>query len=214
MTDSAETPDWVRLQKALSIEAERGFTDLMGKQYRFSEFLCLSFGKVLPVNAPPSERRRWQEMAAEFARYPQLTLPQRQHLVADARRFLQQLKQALEAPPEPPRPKLPRTTPVQTLHSTSGRYQGKSSLNRPVTLDQPLSELAEVGRGKSSYLERLGLLKVRDLLFYYPRDHIDYARQVSIANLTPGETVTLVGTVKRCNCFTSPKNNKLTIFLR
>ena len=212
MANSAETPDWVRLQKALSIEAERGFTDLMGKQYRFSEFLCLSFGKVLPVNAPPSERHRWQEMAAEFARYPQLTLAQRQHLVADARRFLQQLKQALEAPPEPPKPKLPRTTSVQTLHSTSGRYQGKVSVNRPVTLDQPLSELAEVGRGKSSYLERLGLSKVRDLLFYYPRDHIDYARQVSIANLTPGETVTLVGTVKRCNCFTSPKNKKLTIF--
>jgi ATP-dependent DNA helicase RecG len=41
-----ESPDWVRLQKALSVEAEKGFTDLVGNQYRFSEFLCLSFGKT------------------------------------------------------------------------------------------------------------------------------------------------------------------------
>ena len=37
--------DWVRLQKALSVEAERGYIDIMGNQYRFSEFLCLSLGK-------------------------------------------------------------------------------------------------------------------------------------------------------------------------
>jgi len=40
---STESPDWVRLHKALAVEAERGFTDLVGKQYRFSEFLSLSF---------------------------------------------------------------------------------------------------------------------------------------------------------------------------
>jgi len=44
---STESPDWVRLHKALAVEAERGFTDLVGKQYRFSEFLSLSFGKPL-----------------------------------------------------------------------------------------------------------------------------------------------------------------------
>jgi ATP-dependent DNA helicase RecG len=61
-------------------------------------------------------------------------------------------------------------------------------------------------------LAKLGLYNVRDLLFYYPRDYVDYARQVDIRDLEPGETVTLVGTVKRCTCFTSPRNTKLTIF--
>jgi len=73
---STESPDWVRLHKALAVEAERGFTDLVGNQYRFSEFLSLSFGKP-PVNLPPVERRRWQEMAAQFASYPQLTIEER-----------------------------------------------------------------------------------------------------------------------------------------
>ncbi|PSO53638.1 MAG: DNA helicase RecG [Cyanobacteria bacterium QS_7_48_42] len=194
--------DWVRLQKALSVEAEHGFTDLVGKQYRFSEFLCLSLGKC-PAGATPEQRRRWQEMAAEFANYSHKSMAQRQHLVADARRFLQELKQASEAPSEPPKPNSPKTSPLASSPKSAG--------NRSITLEQPVSELAELGRKRSHYLERLGLLKVRDVLFYYPRDHIDYARQVSISNLVAGETVTLVGEVKRCKCFSSPRNHKLTI---
>ena len=190
-------PDWVRLQKALSVEAERGFTDLMGNRYRFSEFLCLSFGKTPPVDTPQL-RRRWQELAAQFAHYPQLTVAQRQYLVAEARRLLHQLKPTLEAP-SAPQPKQPRTRAVSVA---SGR----------AALDQPLRELAAVGSSRSKQLARLGLSTVRDVLFYYPRDHIDYARQVSIAHLVAGETVTVVGTVKRCSCFSSPKNKKLTIF--
>ncbi|MGK7916999.1 MAG: ATP-dependent DNA helicase RecG [Prochloraceae cyanobacterium] len=199
-----EQPDWTRLQKALAVETQCGFTNLMGNQYRFHEFLCLSFGQAPPVDTPP-ERNRWQKMAAEFARYPQLSIAQRKHLVADARNFLQQLKQATEAPKQPPAPKLPRTKSPIASRSVKRGY-------RPVTLDLPLWELPELGRSKSNYLERLGLHTVRDILFYSPRDHINSARQVSIAHLVPGETVTVIGTVKRCNCFSSPKNKKLTIF--
>ncbi|MGL5879915.1 MAG: ATP-dependent DNA helicase RecG, partial [Xenococcaceae cyanobacterium] len=101
--------------------------------------------------------------------------------------------------------KVPRTNPVTATLP-------KQRTTRFVTLEQPLSQLIEVGQSKSKHLERLGLFNVRDLLFYYPRDHIDYARQVQIANLVAGETVTLVGTVKSCNCFSSPKNKQLTIF--
>ncbi|MEW5861843.1 MAG: DEAD/DEAH box helicase, partial [Cyanobacteriota bacterium] len=213
-----ESPDWLRLQKALSVEAERGFTDLMGKQYRFSEFLSLEFGKT-PSFLPLIERHRWQEMASQFARYPNLTLSQRQHLVLETRRFLQQMQQVMErqarsrshqrnednqqevetikSPPSPDT-QAPRTTPL--VQSNSG-----------ISLDQPLTSLPDVGVRKGGYLAKLDLHTVRDILFYYPRDHIDYARQVNISELESGETVTLIGTVKRCTCFSSPKNKKLTI---
>ncbi len=75
-----DTPDWTRLQKALTIEAEQGFTDLMGRQYRFSEFLTLTFGKF-PAVLPSTERRRWQELAAQFASYPNLVSEDRQHSI-------------------------------------------------------------------------------------------------------------------------------------
>lgn len=208
---ATETPDWMRLQKALSVETEKGFIDLMGNQYRFSEFLCLSFGKT-PHKLIPDERRQWEKIAIDFARYPQMTPAQRQHLVAETRRFLLQLQLDIQrrfaedlAAYEPPQITTPRTTPlIQTKLSAT------ESCN--LKLDQPLSKLEEVGVRKSGYLARLGVYTIRDVLYYYPRDHIDYARQVNINKLEAGETVTIVGTVKSCNCFTSPRNKKLTIF--
>ncbi|MBV8883275.1 MAG: DNA helicase RecG, partial [Chroococcidiopsidaceae cyanobacterium CP_BM_RX_35] len=196
---TTESPDWVRLQKALTVEVERGFTDLVGKQYRFSEFLSLSFGKP-PSTLPPTERRRWHEMAAKFASYPQLPLEERQHLLAETRRYLHQLQTASEGDSKPP-----RTTPL--VQSNSAAVYRRLAPR----LDQPLTSLAEVGAKKGEYLARLELSSVRDILFYYPRDHIDYARQVKIRELEAGETVTLIGTVKRSHCFSSPRNSKLTI---
>ncbi len=200
---SEQTLDWIRLQKALSIEAERGYADLMGNQYRFSEFLCLSLGKP-PQNIPDSERMHWQEIATKFAAYAQLSSSQRQQLVINTRNFLHKQRVIAETPQEPPQPKVPRTASLSSP-------QAKNYFNQTLTLDQALSRVIDVGR-RSSYLERLGLYTVRDLLFYYPRDHLDYARQVQITHLVPGETVTVIGTVRSCKCFSSPKNKKLTIF--
>lgn len=195
-----ERIDWTRLQQALSVEAERGFTDLVGRQYRFSEFLRLSLSQP-PAELPEIDRRRWREMSDRFAEYTALKESGRQSLLADTRQFLLQMQRVVEKAtlPEPtPVPaKAPRTTP---LVASSSR----------VTLDQAISKLPGLG-GKGEALARLGLYVVRDLLYYYPRDHIDYARQVPIRELTPGETVTLVGTVKSCHVQSSAKNKKLSI---
>lgn len=196
-------PDWIRLQRALAVEVEGGFQDLVGKQYRFSEFLSLNLAQP-PLNGLPSvDRCRWQALAAEFANYPQLSISKRQHLVADARRFFYQVQQTCSKqaqPSEPARPVVPQTTPlVQSKHTS-------------ISLDQPLTDLAEIGPRSGDRLAKLGLYTVRDLLYYYPRDHLDYARQMKICDLVAGETVTLIGTVRRCNCFSSPRNSKLTIF--
>ncbi|MFM7406923.1 MAG: ATP-dependent DNA helicase RecG [Cuspidothrix sp.] len=202
---SNETPDWIRLHKALAFEAENGFVDLMGKQYRFSEFLCLTFGQF-PTALPAKERLRWHQVGMQFANYPNLTLTQRQHLIAEARRYLNQLQQELETETESPtktyQSKNPNpTTPI--VAEISKRLAPK--------IDQKLSDLPEIGIRKAENLARLNLYTVRDLLFYYPRDHIDYARQVNISQLEGGETVTIIATVKRFNFFTSPKNRKLSI---
>ncbi len=204
---TTEKPDWQRLQKALTIEAEQGFGDLMGRQYRFSEFLCLTFGKF-PGAMEVGERDRWQELAANFADYPNLEIEARQSLVAQTRRYIHQLQQqeagVLEQTSQPKtlKLKIPNLNPIVA----------EVSRQLAPRLDQKLSELPEIGPRKADKLARLGLYIVRDLLFYYPRDHIDYARQVNISELEAGESVTIVATVKSCNCFTSPKNQKLTIF--
>lgn len=209
-----EKPDWIRLHKALAIEAERGFTDLVGKQYRFSEFLSLTLGKF-PTGLPQTERRRWQGLAVQFASYPHLAMEERQNLVAETRRYLSQVQQEEQGEHT--------STALSNQRSRGAEEQGKkipnpkspmvAELSRRLApnIEQKLSDLPEIGFKKAGSLARLGLHTVRDLLFYYPRDHIDYARQVNIRELQAGETVTIVATVKRCNCFNSPKNQKLSI---
>ncbi|MBJ7899247.1 MAG: ATP-dependent DNA helicase RecG [Cyanobacteria bacterium RI_101] len=195
------TPDWLRLQKALALEAEGGFRDLQGKQYRFSEFLCLSLGTPAPAGAPADLRRRWQELAPQFRDYPQADLSRRRQLVASTRQFLLKLRHSLENPP-------PEATVTPQVKTAPVAFNPKASFN----LATPLGEIKDIGKARAKALGLLNLKTVRDLLLYFPRDYIDYARQVSIEQLTAGETVTLVGRVIRSNCYTSAKNKNLNIF--
>jgi ATP-dependent DNA helicase RecG len=217
--------DWLRLQKALSVEAEHGFNDLAGSQYRFSEFLCLSLTQPLP-ELPRAERLRLEEIASEYTRYTDLSFAQRQHLVAETRRALYQTQRSFEAHEVQNQVQ----SKVAADGSENSKTLGKASQTKlkaaskpkttalvaktavAVKLDQAVTYLAGIGAKNSERLAKLGLYTVRDLLYYYPRDHIDYARQVKIRDLVAGATVTIVGTVKRCNCFVSPRNSKLTIF--
>ncbi|MDY7015711.1 MAG: OB-fold nucleic acid binding domain-containing protein, partial [Cyanobacteriota bacterium] len=214
----SDLPNWERLYKALSVEAERGFQDLMGKQYRFSEFMTLTFGEPLKVGLRP-HRMRWNSLGTKFQQYPRFSVAERQTAIAEARRLLEDLQQSLSSSPPPdsktpPRQHREHRDAVRENQTTAQTQPLSDRAGTAFSLDRPLREIPEIRRRKiaKSLEERLGLRTVRDALFYYPRDHIDYSRQVNIANLEAGATVTLVGTVKRCNCFTSPKNKKLSIF--
>ncbi|MDY6899237.1 MAG: ATP-dependent DNA helicase RecG, partial [Cyanobacteriota bacterium] len=200
-----DKPDWIRLQKALSVETERGFINLKGKQYLFNEFLTLTFGKF-PVGLPSDERRRWLDFSGKFANYPNLETENRKHLVAEARRYLYSLQQGERITEEKANPK-----PKVKIQTPKTKVVAEVSRRLAPELDKKLIDLPEIGFKKAAKLYRLGLATVRDLLYYFPRDHIDYANQVCIAELQAGETVTILATVKRCNCFSSPKNKKLSI---
>jgi len=198
------SPDWRRLQEALSVEAETGFSDLVGKRQRFSEFIHQHFQES-PRQLPLDWQESWRSRAASFQFYPDLTLPQRQHLVADTRRFLYQARQSVEAASTNQQQS---NSPAPTArHSQPPAPRVKENL----TLGQSLTQVAGIGDRDADRLAKLGLHRVRDLLYHYPRDHLDYTRQVPISALEPGETVTIVGRVRRCSCFSSPRNAKLTI---
>ncbi|MEO1593347.1 MAG: DNA helicase RecG, partial [Cyanobacteria bacterium J06632_22] len=212
--------DWIRLHKALSVEAERGFNDLEGNQQRFSEFLKKSLEDT-PDQLPRLDQERWHDLSSQYATYSDLSFAQRQHLVADTRRFLYQTRKIIESKQQMTLADAPVV--VETYRTgASARAKGatgkeaanqKSRKKQPKTtqltaaesivnrsghpLDQPVMYLKGIGPKNSEKLAKLGLLTVRDVLYYYPRDHIDYAKQVKIRDLVPGETVTVVATVRR-----------------
>ncbi len=211
---NTEKPDWLRLEKALSVEAETGFNNIQGKQYLFNDFLSLSLSKP-PEILPAFFRRKCQETSRRFARYSEMNLEERQVLIAKTKEFVAELRSVCEAAELAEKKKLERikeeknqakvnSNSASTIAKNVGNLSGNS-------LDQPLTYIRGVGPRNSDRLAKLGLQTVRDVLFYYPRDHIDYGRQVPIKELVPGETVTIVGNIKRCSCFNSPKNKKLTI---
>lgn len=199
--DNNQQIDWQRIQKALSVESDYGFKNIKGNEYRFHEFICFSL-----ANPPHLDNQikynQWLTIAKSFANYPQLDFDKRQQLVYNTQKFLREVQYLLNS----------SFNYAPSLKTTSiyERIQNQSSYLR-IDLNTRIEHLAEVSFKKKLLLEKLGLYTVRDLLFYYPRDHIDYARQVNICDLVVGETVTIIGKIKSCNCFTSPKNKKLTI---
>jgi len=181
--------DWIAtLQKALQVEVERGFTDLEGRQERFSSFLARHCREASAGLAP---------LAAEFDRYAELSLAARQNLVRRCREQLLRLRQSLE-------PATPFAPPRLRLAASP------SSLSR-IGPNTPLAEVPGIGPKLATRLAGLGLLLAADLLRHYPRDYLDYAHLVRINALVPGETATVVATVRRCHAFTSPRNPNLSI---
>jgi ATP-dependent DNA helicase RecG len=78
-------------------------------------------------------------------------------------------------------------------------------------MDLEKSSLHHAGIKQShiSKLHKLGIDTILDLLHYFPRDHI-ICKRVKLAEAKVGETVTIIGKLKRHRIFTA-KNGKLTI---
>ena len=204
--------DFLRLQKALAFEAEAGFNDLQGNQYRFSEFLQIALGEPSPVLGRP-DRQKLQTLAEKYSSYGDLEFADRQHLVAETRRTVYSLKQSTQQPiQQSVQPPTKDSATKTIIHSTTNSSKQFSPSGKIPDLEQSVTYLPGVGPKSAEKLAKLGIITVRDLLYYYPREHIDYARQAKIRELKAGETATIVGTITACNCFTTVKNNKLTIF--
>ena len=191
---------WLKpLQQALTLENDRGCTNLQGRRQRFDGFLQEQLSQppenLLPLGAP----ERLARLKERFDGYADLDGSGRRRLVSETRQWLHELRHRLEpsAPMAPPRLKLKK--PEQ------------GSTPRPLSLDSGLTQLQGVGPKLAARLASIGLLLVRDLLKHYPRDHVDYATRRRIEALEPGETATIVATIRRCNGFVSPRNPNLAI---
>ncbi|MEA5592940.1 pentapeptide repeat-containing protein [Rivularia sp. UHCC 0363] len=79
--------DTGRLIKALNVEAKKGFINLIGKQYQFSDFLSIELNNV-PDDMKLSFRVEWKRLALQFTTYSDFTLSERQNLIEEAKRFL------------------------------------------------------------------------------------------------------------------------------
>jgi len=68
-----------------------------------------------------------------------------------------------------------------------------------ITLETKLSQIQGVLPKFLAKLQKLGLETVRDLLWHFPTRYEDYSRVSKIADLKPGEQVTIRGEIKKVN---------------
>jgi ATP-dependent DNA helicase RecG len=187
------------------VEADRGFIDLKGRQTCFSSFVAQQL-QQRPPNLPAEALQLLLDLSVGFQTYGELPLARRQTLVRVCRERLHALRKAQQPvlAVAPPRLRL-------ATHSPPAAAAGKAASRDSFNADTPLSEVRGVGPKTAARLAQLGLLLVRDLVHYYPRDYLDYANLVRISGLEPGRTATIVASVRRSHAFTSPRNPNLSI---
>ena len=125
-----------------------------------------------------SKNPKWQVLLEHFERYQMDTLPQR--------------KKSLERL-------------VSVIKAETGETQPKKAHSN-LSLKSDVMYLKGIGRKIAYVLNNLGIYTVGDLLYYFPRKHVDYSTRTRIRDLEPGETTTVFGNIRSVEAFTT-KNN-------
>lgn len=72
----------------------------------------------------------------------------------------------------------------------------KTRISTPnAELDSPVTVLKGIAESSASKLAKLGVKTIRDLLYFFPRRHLDYSQRSPIANLEVGKEQTVLATV-------------------
>ena len=91
-----------------------------------------------------------------------------------------------------PTPALTKNTQQTPIRLEEGMSQGHTSLT---LLSADVTAVPGVGPSVAARLHNLGIRTVRDLLFYFPREHRDYSKLEKIATIPFGEVTTTLGLI-------------------
>lgn len=95
----------------------------------------------------------------------------------------------LDIPPMPSLNRPPRQPRAgQNLEAQLALYQ---------ELDAPTTEIKGIGNKYAELLLQLNIHNVRDLLYNFPRDFVDFTRLTCIKDLAAGQTANIIATVER-----------------
>ena len=203
---SSELITWIRaLQQALTVEVDHGFKDIQGRTNKFSYFVSgyLLSGPLAVFNE--CDISKLKELALAYDKYPTMSKDDRRRIIVQTRQALHNLYKYQEGVGEKDSKKLK----IRRLND-SILYK-KSSSKDSLSLDSAISAIKGVGPKLAERLSSLGLILIRDLINYFPRDYVDYTSLKTIDKCQAGQNVTIVAKVRRCSSFKSPKNPNLSI---
>lgn len=173
------------IKKAVEVEIKHHYIDITGKKSSFSRFIYNELHKIAKID---SNNPAWENLCNIFERYP----------ISDVSIRMKAVKQLIAH--------LKESFVKEEENSQKNKYKVNKN---PEDID--VIYVKGVGPKVGMILNKLGIFTANDLLYYYPRKHLDYASRTAISDLETGKEVTIFGAIKSRNVFTSPKRSNLTI---
>ena len=194
--DIKSIKSWISsLQKALTLETESKFINILGRKSYFNDYLYQTLTKLDNSNLPDEYLKLLNEFPKKYREYMSLDLNQRKRLIIDTRKSLYKIGKKLDSQDKND---FPSSTYLSVIDSSL-------SLNSDVSL------IKNVGKVNKNKLNELGIFDIKDLIHYFPRTYLDYTNRVKIVNLKPDNLYTCIANVKKFYIYKSQKNSNLTI---
>ncbi len=166
------------LQRASNLRAALAILKELGEHEAGSPLQSNQASTVLHRETPPSSG---EQIADQLPARP---IPSQTATYAKAPSDIAKKVKAVEQAAQSPR--------HDSIRLEAGMTQGHTALT---LLSAQVTAVPGVGPSVAAKLHHLGIHTVRDLLFYFPREHRDYSKLEKIANIPFGEVSTTMGLI-------------------
>lgn len=164
-----------QIRQAIEVEQKNLYIDIRGKMTTFSGFVLKELNKLYKKS---KRDPKWLVLSKEFETYPMASVPSRRKAV---QRLVITLRKEIEAP---------KIVPVEKTDNPS---------------EVDVVYVKGVGPKVANLLNKLGIFTAKDLMFYFPKRHIDYSSRTLIRKLKEGQDCTVIGEIKSISAYNTAK---------
>ena len=169
-----------QIKQAIEVEQKNLYIDIKGRHDSFSGFILKQLHKLYSKS---KKNPKWIMLIKEFETYSISTMPTRRKSV---QRLVYTLRQEINTDGEI------KQTDVNTISKDPSKTD--------------VMYVKGVGPKIGSLMHKLNIFTARDLLFYFPKRHVDYSSRTFIKDLKEGMHATVIGTIKSISAHNT-KNN-------
>ena len=169
-----------QIRQAIEVEQKNQYIDIRGRQSNFSGFILQQLHKLYKQS---KKNPKWLLLIKEFETYQMSSMPVRRKSV---QRLVYTLREEITKDGE-----IKKTDEIKTSDNPA---------------DTNVIYVKGVGPKIGHLLNRLNIFSARDLLFYFPKRHIDYSSRTLIKDIKEGANVTVIGTIKTISAYNTRNN--------
>ncbi|MBR2430586.1 ATP-dependent DNA helicase RecG [bacterium] len=167
-----------QVKKAVEVEVKHKYINITGRTKSFASFICSILKQEIKQNP---QNPKWKTLLEHFERYPMETLPSRKNSIS----------------------RLVSTIKSEYIENTDANIKNQDKKH---ISDIDVTYIKGVGPKIAYLLNKLKIYTANDLLYYFPRKHVDYSTRTKIRELKVGMNTTIFGVIKSIEAYIT-KNN-------